>query len=78
MTRLEEARIRQAKRRATQEQLEAALDGIIPNLNLPPSKAFEALLDYAVGGLVAQRTIKRKDCAVWLVLAALRKHGITG
>lgn len=78
MTRLEQHRDRRAKIRATQTQLEAALDDVIPNLSLPPSAAFEALLVYSIDGLVAQGTVRSKQQALYLVSKALTKHGMIG
>lgn len=78
MTRLEHHRVRRAKFRATQAQLEAILDDVIPSLLLPPSAAFEALLVYAIDGLVAQGTMQSKEQALYLVSKALTKHGMIG
>lgn len=78
MTRLQQARVRRAKLRATQTHLEAAFDDVIPSLSLPPSAAFEALLVYAIDGLVAQGTIQSKEQALYLVSKALTKHGMIG
>ena len=61
MTRLQQARLRRAKLRSARDQLEAALDGVIPRLPLSPSAAFEALLIYAIDGLVAQGTVRARS-----------------
>ncbi|GJD30573.1 hypothetical protein PMNALOAF_1820 [Methylobacterium adhaesivum] len=78
MTRLEQYRDRRAKLREAQTQLEATLDDVIPSLSLQPSAAFEALLAYAVDGLVAQGTMRSKQQALYLISKALTKHGMIG
>ena len=78
MTRLEQARARHAKLRVSQDRLEAALDKVIPTLSVNPSAAFEAMLAYAIDGLIAQGTIRRREEALWFVSRALCKRGIIG
>ena len=78
MTRLQQTRAQRAKCRATQDQLEAALDDVIPTLSLPPSAAFEAIIAYGIDGLVAQGTVRSKDHALGLVSRALSMRGIIG
>lgn len=78
MTRLQQARVRQAKLRATQDRLEAALDVVIPTLELPPSAAFKAIIAYGVDGLVAQGTVYDKEQALAYVSRVLTKHGLIG
>lgn len=78
MTRRQQYRNRRAKHRASQERLEAALDAVIPSLELPPSETFQAVLAYAIDGLVAQGTVSKKEQALWLVSDALTKRGIIG
>ncbi len=78
MTRLQQYRIRRAKLRTSQERLETALDAVIPSLELSPSEAFQAVLAYAIDGLVAQGTVSKKEQALWLVSDALTKRGIIG
>jgi hypothetical protein len=76
MTRLQQARIRQAKLRLMRVRLEAALDNVIPTLPLSPSAALEAVLSYAIDGLVAQGTIYNRTQAIGFVMQALSKRGI--
>ncbi len=78
MTRLQQYRIRRARQRTSQERLEAALDAVIPSLELPPSEAFQAVLAYAIDGLVGQGTVYQKQQALRLVSDALTKRGIIG
>ncbi|WP_342111025.1 hypothetical protein [Methylobacterium sp. SI9] len=78
MTRLEQARRRRTKLRVSQNQLETALDVVIPQLPIPPSAAFEAVLAYAIEGLVAQGTLHNKEQALVWVSRALTKHGMIG
>ncbi|WP_267427858.1 hypothetical protein [Methylobacterium sp. GC_Met_2] len=78
MTRLEQARARRAKLRVSQDHLEAALDDVIPTLSLAPTAAFEAVLAYAIDGLVAQGTFRNKEQALWWVSRALSKRGLIG
>ena len=78
MTRLQQARTRRAKLRVSQDQLETALDVVIPNLPVLPSAAFEAVLAYAIDGLVAQGTLRDKEQALVWVSRALTKHGMIG
>jgi hypothetical protein len=76
MTRLQQARLRRAKLRVAQAQLESALDDVIPNLPLSPSASFEALLIYALDGLIAQGAICDGEQAVRFVSQALTKRGL--
>ena len=78
MTRLQQHRAQQAKCQQAQTQLKATFDNVIPSLGLQPSAAFEALLAYAVDGLVAQGTVRSKEQALYLVSKALTKHGMIG
>lgn len=78
MTRLQQSRARQAKHRVTQDRLEAALDDVIPTLELGPSAAFEAVLAYAIDGLLIQGTIHSQRQALGFVSRALSKRGIIG
>ena len=76
MTRLQYHRVRQAKFRASQDRLETALDNVIPSLGILPSEAFEAVVVYAMDGLVAQGTVCTRDEALSFVSRALTKRGI--
>ncbi len=76
MTRLQQHRIRRAKQRASQARLEAVLDDVIPSLELLPSEALEAVLAYALDGLIAQGTVYKRDQALWFVSNALTKRGL--
>lgn len=78
MTRLQQARSRRAKLRFAQAQLEAALDQVIPSLSLSPSAGFEALLIYAIDGLIAQGAIYDREQALRFVSKALNKRGLIG
>ncbi|WP_267422492.1 hypothetical protein [Methylobacterium sp. GC_Met_2] len=78
MTRLQQARVRRAKLRVSQDHLEIALDEVIPKLSIPPSEAFEAVLAYSIDGLVAQGTLRDKDQALALISRVLTKHGMIG
>lgn len=76
MTRLQQHRAQRAKCQQAQTHLETALDNVILSLELQPSAAFEAVLAYAVDGLVALGTVRSKDQALYLVSKALTKRGI--
>jgi hypothetical protein len=78
MTRLQQARLRRAKLRVAQAQLEAALDGVISNLRVTPAVGFEVLIIYALDGLMAQGVVNDREQALHFVARALSKRGLMG
>lgn len=78
MTRLRQERARRAKLRETQNRLEAILDEVIARSPLSPSEAFEAVLAYAIDGLVVQKRLRNKTQALEWVSHALTKRGLIG
>ena len=78
MTRLQQYRAQQAKCQEAQTHLATAFDNVIPSLGLQPSAAFEALLAYAVDGLVAQGTVRSKEQTLYFVSRVLAKRGMIG
>ena len=61
-----------------QVRLEAALDNVIPTLPLPPSKAFAAILNYAIDGLILQGAVSRREDVFAYVSCVLSKRGMIG
>lgn len=78
MTRLQQERVRRAKLRQTQNDLEAILDEVIARSPLLPSDALEAVLAYAIDGFVVQKRLRNKAQALEWVSHALTKRGLTG
>lgn len=76
MTRLEQARARKAKQRATQDALQGALDVMIDRLPLQPSEVFLSIIEYGIEGLAAQNAQHNRSSLTHLVESFCVKHGL--
>lgn len=75
MTRLQQARARHAKQRAAQDELQRALDAVIPRLPVQPSQAFLAIIEYGIEGLAAHNPFSTQTHVDHLVESLRVKRG---
>ena len=76
MTRLEQARVRRAKQRATQDALQGTLDVLIGRLPLQPSEVFLSIIEYGIEGLAAQNALHSHAGLSRMVESLCVKHGL--
>lgn len=76
MTRLQQARAKKAKQRATQHALESVLDEMVARQPTKPSEVFLSIIEYGVDGLVAQDAQLNRVRLNHLVECIATRHGL--
>lgn len=76
MTRLQQARARQASHRAAQSELQSILDEVIDRLPLKRSEAFRAIVEYGIEGMATQRYYRSKPSLYQLIDWFCVKHDL--